>query len=405
MADIAVGGGSAWVCRGQLADILLPVYITDDKQEVVETGRDEPDSSALLEQLEAGAPCVLTLRCGSAPSAPPAAIRSVLVVSEARTMEVYGPTGDYCGTGRGERDGGLEPDSSDRGPFYRKQLILEQPSTSCEVKLLSLGGRNSVLVLRVVLGLQPARPGPARGPGIDLQRVQSLVEEMGTGLSPGARSLMDMVQLQQQNQAGSLAGFLPLLMGGGVLPARSRGAEPAGLGLQISRQHAAAGPADGAQNGAPRSDESDPASPPPRPNPLRFDTNSASEGPESSAQLVQMMSHFLNGHGRGQALSSAPELLPMLQRVCGQVTQLRLDDAAEKGNVNGGWALDPAMERRLEQMERSLKEHIDRRLDALERRLEAALLLLPGGAAPAGAAEKILSDQTPACTESTKPDA
>ena len=39
------------------------------------------------------------------------------------------------------------------------------------------------------------------------------------------------------------------------------------------------------------------------------------------------------------------------------------------------------MERRLEEMERRLKEHVDRRLDALEQKLEQALLsALPLGA-------------------------
>lgn len=62
----------------------------------------------------------------------------------------------------------------------------------------------------------------------------------------------------------------------------------------------------------------------------------------SHAQLAEMMSHFLNGRGHDQALSSGVELLPMLQSVCGQVTKLRLDDAAavaeaEKKMRNGTW--------------------------------------------------------------------
>ncbi|KAF1373484.1 hypothetical protein PFLUV_G00239340 [Perca fluviatilis] len=96
----------------------------------------------------------------------------------------------------------------------------------------------------------------------------------------------------------------------------------------------------------------------------------------SHAQMAEMMSHFLKGQGRGQAQSPGPELLPMLQSLCGQVTKLRLDDAAEKEKMmrNGTWELDAAMERRLEEMERRLKEHVDRRLDALEQKLEKALL-------------------------------
>lgn len=62
----------------------------------------------------------------------------------------------------------------------------------------------------------------------------------------------------------------------------------------------------------------------------------------SHAQLADMMSHFLKGQGHGQALTSGPELLPMLQSICGQVTKLRLDDAAveaekEKEMRNGTW--------------------------------------------------------------------
>ncbi|XP_078146900.1 ATPase PAAT [Centroberyx gerrardi] len=406
MVDIAVENGPGWVCGAaerRLADVLLPVHIADgDDKDLSRTERDESDRAVLLEQTEEGSPCILTLRCSPAPSdppAPPAAISSLLVVSEARTMEVYNQTGDYCGTGRGEREE-AQTDSADRGPFYRKQLILDPPSSCCEVKLLSLGGRSSVLVCRIVLGLRPPCPGPAPGPGIDLQRVQSLVEEMGSSLSPGAQSLMDMVQFQQQNQAGALSGFLPLLMGGGASSVLSRAADRNGPRPAQLRPPAAARPA---QDGALRSDESGADSSPPGPKLTGLDTektvNSERSGPVSHAQLAQMMSHFLNGQGRGQALSPAPELLPMLQSVCGQVTQLRLDDAEERSRSNGAWELDSAMERRLEQMEQRLKEHIDRRLDALEQKLETALLSALGqGAAPGltgGASEPPRTAQTP----------
>ncbi|KAG7251239.1 hypothetical protein CRUP_027984 [Coryphaenoides rupestris] len=59
------------------------------------------------------------------------------------------------------------------------------------------------------------------------------------------------------------------------------------------------------------------------------------------AQLAEMMSHFLNGQapgpGGGGALdvgSTPAHFLPMLQSVCGQVTQLRLDDAAAAAERN-----------------------------------------------------------------------
>lgn len=66
------------------------------------------------------------------------------------------------------------------------------------IQLLSLAGRSSVLVRRVIVGLQHLPPDPAHGPGIDMRQVQCLVDEMGTSLSPGAQNLMDMVQFQQK---------------------------------------------------------------------------------------------------------------------------------------------------------------------------------------------------------------
>lgn len=59
----------------------------------------------LLEQVEEGSPCVLTLSCRTASSV---AIRSLTVVSEARTMEVYNQLEEYCGTVRGLKDESIQ---------------------------------------------------------------------------------------------------------------------------------------------------------------------------------------------------------------------------------------------------------------------------------------------------------
>ncbi|XP_040922341.1 ATPase PAAT isoform X2 [Toxotes jaculatrix] len=395
MVDIAVKSGAAWVCPAQghhLADILLPVHLSNEddyEEELGQSGGDEKNrcSPVLLEQTEEGSPCVLTVHCS--PSSP-AAITRLLVISEARTMELYNQTGEYCGTVRGKRDDNIQPDGEDRGPFYRKQLVLEHPSSACEVKLLSLAGKSSVLVCRVIVGLQPLQPSPVCGPGIDMQQVQCLVEEMGKSLSPGAQNLMDMVQFQQKNQTSSLGGFLPLLMGSGAFSVLARGANVSAAAVSNRTQSAESTPpvdftspadeAPQAQNGA-MSNGSTSSSPDCLVSGVntKNTVSSDSRGTVSHAQLAEMMSQLLKGQGHGQALSSGPELLPMLQSVCGQVTQLRLDDAAaaaekEKKMRNGSWELDSAMERRLEEMERRLKEHVDRRLDALEQKLEKALL-------------------------------
>lgn len=65
-------------------------------------------------------------------------------------------------------------------------------------QLLSLAGRSSVVVAKVIVGLQSLQSRPAQTTSIDMQRVQCLVEEMGTSLSPGAQNLMEMVQFQQK---------------------------------------------------------------------------------------------------------------------------------------------------------------------------------------------------------------
>ncbi|XP_009703022.1 PREDICTED: uncharacterized protein C10orf88 homolog, partial [Cariama cristata] len=59
--------------------------------------------------------------------------------------------------------------------LYKKYLKFECPAASCRIKLLSIGL------------------------SIDLDRVQTIMESMGSKLSPGAQQLMDMVRCQQKN--------------------------------------------------------------------------------------------------------------------------------------------------------------------------------------------------------------
>ncbi|XP_026207571.1 ATPase PAAT [Anabas testudineus] len=392
MVDIAVKSGAAWVCRAQdhhLADVLLSVHISSEDTGEEELSQLEGDkrntgSPVLLEQTQEGCPCVLTVHCS--PSSP-TTISRLLVISEARTIEVYDQLGEYCGTVRGQKDDSIQPHSEDRGPFYRKQLILEHPSSACDVKLLSLAGRSSVLVSRVIVGLQSQQPCPVSGPSINMQQVQCLVEEMGTSLSPGAQNLMEMVQFQQKNQTSSLGGFLPFMMSSGAFSALAREGNISSPAARNQPQPAESrSPVDSfrptdqvppSQNGAMSADSSSSSPDQPESDVSSKNTvSSESRGLLSHTQLAEMMSHFLKGQQNGPALTSGPELLPILQSVCGQVTQLRLDDVAEKEKImrNGTWELDSAMERRLEEMERRLKEHVDRRLDALEQKLEKALL-------------------------------
>lgn len=358
MVDVS----SSWSCETEgpsLSDVLISVDAEENEDPNENHEQNCSAAPVLLSQPEEGAPCVLTLNCG-----PHSAMVRLELLSEARTVEVYDQQGEYCGTARGERDQSVVTDSPDSGPFYRKRLVLDQPSSSCEVKLLSLCGRRCVRVLSVTVGLRPVRSGASVNPGIDLQQVQTMMQQMGTSLSPGAQHLMDMVHFQQQNQTSSLSSLFPMLMG-----AR-------GLSLSMPQtpppqsEFTSSTPDDSPnQNGA-MSHDSGPAS-----SDSTCSESSEARSPVSPAHVSEMMSALMRG--RGQGLGSAPDLLPVLQSVCGHVTQLRHDNAAAlKELSNGAGELDPVMERRLEQMELRLKEHLDKRLQALEHKLDSVLNLV-----------------------------
>ncbi|XP_077406133.1 ATPase PAAT [Vanacampus margaritifer] len=333
-ANVDVTMGAAWRCRSEglgLADMLLAVDVTASDDGV---GEEEDElrqrlggEGVLLERVDgdSGEPCVLTLSCVPAGLA---AIGRLTLVSEARTMEVYLPTGEYCATVRGHKQDHVR--HGDRGPFYRKQLSLDDALSSCNVKLLSLAGRSSVLLCGLVVALRPLRSGPAQdggGGAIDLQQVQSLVDEMGGSLSPGAQNLMDMLRLQQKNQSS----FLPLLMGGGLLAAL---APPASVGTAAA---AVVQPPVDSFGPAPRT---------------------APNGPAPDSRLAELMRRFL---------SSGRDADMLHDELSTQLTRLKVDH-------NNAQTADTSMERRLEEMERRLKEHVDRRLDALEHKLDKVLL-------------------------------
>ncbi|XP_026874449.2 ATPase PAAT isoform X3 [Electrophorus electricus] len=294
--DGLVSGHTSWVCssKTELSDVL----ITNQEDEGSDRSKDVgPPASGKcvpmrLEQTEERSPCVITFLCTPQSGV---GITSVLVVSEARTIEVYSLSGDYCGTSRGEEDPRWHADGAEENTtFYRCRLVLECPVASCEVK----------------------------------------------------------------NKADVLGGLLPLLMGGGALACLAKGPAPVG---QL--------------------------------------------GSEEAGQLVgpppQSGTHPLpSAGGQGRALDIAPapvasldgqqcpvssDLLPVLQSVCGQVSQLRLHaltsaEAKRNGEREyhlccGGVeeALEKVVERRMQELERRLKEHMDLRLDALQQRLELAL--------------------------------
>uniref|UniRef100_A0A673HJM3 Uncharacterized protein n=1 Tax=Sinocyclocheilus rhinocerous TaxID=307959 RepID=A0A673HJM3_9TELE len=340
-ADAVISARSAWLCSSQkqLSDVLTTTQDNSPSDDC----RCDP---VCLQRAEEGLPCVVTLLCTPNSAS---VISSLQVVSEARTIEVYSLSGEYCGTCRGEQ---VQKSHTD-GHFYRNHLVLENPVASCEVKLLSLGGRSSVAIAHVGVGLEMLKDrqgGPSIDPGIDLQRVLTMMEEMGTTLSPGAQNLMELVQCQQKNKSDMLNGFIPLLMGGGALSCLSRGG-----GASSSA---------GAESG------------PNLPSGLGqlLSTSNQNQTPGAMSAMLSSETGTIN-----------PDLLPMLQSVCGQVTQLRLEEATSPERKKNGEReghiccvgfekiLETVVEKRMDEMERRLKEHLDLRLDALQQRLEITL--------------------------------
>ncbi|XP_066046869.1 ATPase PAAT [Chamaea fasciata] len=164
-------------------------------------GDGEPGSEAVLAERRAGGeePCELRLQCR-----PGAEMVSVGIVSQARNMEVYVGE-EYCGTGRGQSRGTRPaPGETEEVSLYHKYLKFECPATSCRIKLLSFGEKHRVLISKIILEVKAvsaklATDFPSLGSSIDLDRVQTIMESMGSKLSPGAQQLMDMVRCQQKN--------------------------------------------------------------------------------------------------------------------------------------------------------------------------------------------------------------
>uniref|UniRef100_A0A2K6U5U6 Chromosome 10 open reading frame 88 n=1 Tax=Saimiri boliviensis boliviensis TaxID=39432 RepID=A0A2K6U5U6_SAIBB len=146
-------------------------------------------------------PCFLYLKCGPDEGEE---IDSVGILSSARNMEVYFGK-EYCGTSRGKSVCTVLDDSEhEKIILYKKYLKLEPSRHACKVKLLSFGERQCVFISKVVVHMRSvlassSTSSPALGSRIDLHKVQTMMESMGSKLSPGAQQLMDMVRFQQRN--------------------------------------------------------------------------------------------------------------------------------------------------------------------------------------------------------------
>ncbi|XP_075011338.1 ATPase PAAT isoform X1 [Calonectris borealis] len=373
-----------------------------------EAGGGEASTEAVVVERRAGggseAPCVLQLECRPAGAGE---MVSVGILSEARNMEVYVGE-EYCGTGRGESLGAARPPGeTEKVTLYKKYLKFECPAASCRIKLLSIGEKQRVLISKIsvqvkTVSAKPATEFPSLGSRIDLDRVQTIMESMGSKLSPGAQQLMDMVRCQQKNS-------LPL---GDKLNWIFR------KNSDFGGDHAV----DGLCSAAIQTSLDQSASEPlPVKNHLTSETvyedlkiscdlntqvpergsTADSEGLTTQQNTVNLRNDFkvMGSSHMQEQVSETPNvanpqvLLPFLQNLCSQVNHLRLKDGDRHFGKNAVTKeegiqcvgveqqpicsyLEKMISKNMDLMEKKLTDYIDRQIQALQTHIDNKMVLL-----------------------------
>ncbi|KAF7239244.1 hypothetical protein EYD10_14084 [Varanus komodoensis] len=341
-------------------------------------------------------PCLLYLHCDPHGSEE---IVGLGILSEARNMEVYIGE-EYYATGRGEKVITFEYGSKkDKVTLYKKYLGLECSTASCKIKLLSLSEKQRVLISKIIVHVKSVctKSKPVfteLGSGIDLDKVQTIMESVGSKLSPGAQQLLDMVRFQQKNGL-PFGGKLQNIFGkNGFVPAKNHSIDGLEKLPVLGRlDHLSNGPSFLKANSAAGTVIED----------LKLHTKmnkhaSSMENmfvppglqtPQSFAVVPQsnakgLASSFLQDQGKeNPSMPNSTLLLPLLQTVCGQVNHLRIDERSKQYESNSGSEdrgiqsisveqqpvclyLEKLISKNMELMEKRLMENIDLRIQKLQ---------------------------------------
>lgn len=343
-------------------------------------------------------PCFIYLNCGPNGGEE---ILSVGVLSSARNMEVYLGE-EYCGTSRGKTACTVLDDSEhEKILLYKKYLKLDSPTHACKIKLLSFGEKQCVLVSKVVVHLRPqsADPSPrsaALGSRIDLDNIQTIMESMGSRLSPGAQQLMSMIRFQQQNRL-PIGDQLQLVLGSAGhkhLMALQSSPSPAVLDKASSTPfpfRTGLTPSAITENLKALIDKS--AQPSGEGNTTNHDEGHLMPQNHSlESDLKNAVSSFLPKKASGSSSVPSSELLPFLQNLCSQVNHLRVGHNARwqeniskprEGMVRVPMEEQPVcsylekiLSKNMELMEKKLMDHIDERIYQLQEHIDAKMALL-----------------------------
>ncbi|XP_003419709.1 ATPase PAAT-like [Loxodonta africana] len=338
-------------------------------------------------------PCFLYLTCD--PDGGEEMV-SIGILSSARNMEVYSGE-EYCGTSRGRNVCALLDDSEHEMILYKKYLKLESPTHACKVKLLSFGEKQCVFIGKVVVHVRPVSasclPGcPAPGSRINLDKVQTIVESMGSKLSPGAKQLMDMVRFQQQN-------YIPF--GGQLQSVWGNTGYKHIAGLQSSSTSGASTPfpfRTGLTSGKATEDLKayiDKNTQPPDEGNIT-NLNSCGSVLQSRGlledDLKTLVSSFLPKKASDNSNIPNSELLPFLQNLCSQVNHLHVGNNPEwqekitkPGEGIVGVAveeqpvcsyLEKILSKNMELMEKNLMDYVDQRICRLQEHIDNKIALL-----------------------------
>ncbi|XP_012636751.2 ATPase PAAT-like [Microcebus murinus] len=341
-------------------------------------------------------PCFLYLRCDPAGGGE---IVSVGILSSARNMEVYLGE-EYCGTSRGKNVGTVLDDSENKIIFYKKYLKLESLSHACKIKLLSFGEKQCVFISKVVVHMRPisadsSTSSPALGSRIDLDRVQAIMESMGSNLSPGAQQLMNMVRFQQLNcipieeQLQSVLGNPGYKHVIGLQPSSTLGALDKSSSTPFPFRTGLASE-NVTENLKAYIDKS--TQPPGQGNTTRLDE--CKIVPQNHSLLENdfknAISSFLPKKTNNNSNIPNSELLPFLQNLCSQVNHLHVGRKAEwqentkhKGILGVGMEeypvcsyLEKILSKNMELLEKKLMDYIDQRIYKLQEHIDDKIALL-----------------------------
>ncbi|KAG8551447.1 hypothetical protein GDO81_004113 [Engystomops pustulosus] len=375
---------SSWHCQAELSSVLKLCAADTPAHSAEEPCRELCVLLELPSPSPADSSCSLSLQCAAQGKD---RILSVTICSEARIIEFYGGSQDgqeeeYLGTSRGERLCTLNSSEEDSPVIlYRTHLKLEFPVPSCTVKLLSLGGRCSVLVSEISVQMTSvpercSQGSHVAGPSINLDRVQSIMDSMGGKMSPGAEQLMSMVRAQQKHQAPFGAHFMQLFSS--FQQSRDQIKEEPRQQMQQADNIPDA-------NGENREQTST--------------SHSSVQQISPGNDVKSIMSSLLqNALGPGQSSPGAESLGPLLRGLCRETRQeSSLAPKEEK--------TDPALEKlvsaHMERMERTLMAHIDQRMrhlqEHLDTRLDGLIHLMQGNSLSRTSAVKLLNGHQEEC--------